>query len=77
MQIVIRSSFDDKELEKEIQNAVKFAEQNNYYLDDVRYSTCYVADKGGVLRSALLMFEEYNDEDYENYEEEDDSRFRW
>ena len=68
MQIMVRSAFDDKTLETEIQNAVEFAEQNNYYLADVKFSTCYVAEEGGVLRSALLMFEEYDEED---------SKYKW
>ena len=63
MIVLVRSAFNDKELERAIQNAVEIAEKENYYLDDIKYSTCFDLDAGGILRSAVLMFEEYEEED--------------
>ncbi len=62
MLVLVRSAFDDKELERAIQQAVEVAETDGYYLDDVKYSTCFDVTNGEILRSALLMFEEDDEE---------------
>lgn len=68
MKIKIRSAYDDKELEKEIAKVIAKAEENDYYLDSIQYSTAYNDNQGGVLRSALMTFEEYSSDD----DDEDD-----
>lgn len=65
MNVLIRSAFSDSELEREIDKAVQKAESHGFYLTDVKYSTCYDESEKAVLRSALLIFEEYDEEDAE------------
>ncbi len=72
MKIKVRSSYDDSELEREISKAIAKADENGFYLDNVQYSTAYDENEQAVLRSALLFFEEYADEDEEEeYEYEE------
>ena len=69
MKIKVRSSYDDSELEREINKAIAKADENGFYLDDIKYSVAYDENEQAVLRSALLVFEEYDDEDEDEYEE--------
>ncbi len=65
MFVIVRSAFNDKELERALQNAIEIAQNEGYYLDDIKYSTCFDENSGQILRSAVLMFEEDDDEDNE------------
>jgi hypothetical protein len=71
MKIKIRSAYDDKELEQEINKVIAKAEDNDYYLDSIEYSTTYDETHGDVLRSALIVFEEYSDDDEDDEDDED------
>ena len=63
MKVKVISAYDDKELENQIQNALDDAEEEYYYLEEIQYSLSYDESRQQVLRSALLIFEEYDEDD--------------
>ena len=58
MRVFVRSAFSDSKLENIIQKAITDMEMENFYLDDIKYSTCFDVSNGEILRSAVLIFEE-------------------
>ena len=63
MRAKVISAYDDKVLENQIQNALDEAEEEYCCLYEVQYSLTYDESRQQVLRSALLIFEEYDEED--------------
>ena len=61
MRVVVRSAFSDLKLEDAIQKAIE--DMEDFYLCDVKYSTCFDVSNGEILRSAVLIFEEYDEDD--------------
>jgi len=68
MRVKVCSAFDEKDLEYAIQKAIATAEDSGFYLDDIKYSTAYHENKQEILHSALLIFEQ-DEDDYDYYEE--------
>ena len=62
MFVLVRSSYDYKEFEKLIQKAIETAKSENFYLEDLKYSTCFDVSCAEILHSAVLMFEEFDDD---------------
>ena len=66
MKVRVCSAYDDNEMERKINKLIAVAEDNDYYLSEEKYSLAYDENQKKVLRSALLIFDEYDEDDDED-----------